>query len=159
MTDMLTPAERSALMARIRSHGTAIEVRLYALVREILGSRWRIDRNDHSLPGAPDVVVPSLRLVLLADGCFYHSCPLHGRPPKSNLDYWVPKLARNVRRDAANRRALRKLGFSVWRFWEHDLTGRALERTARLLRGRLAKHREKTTGGRHRARRGRSIPR
>ena len=139
MTDMFTPAVRSALMARIRSSGTRIETRLYEMVRAILGGRWRIDLNDPSLPGAPDIVVPSLRLVVLADGCFYHSCPLHGRAPKSNLGYWVPKLARNVRRDRANRRRLRALGFSVWRFWEHDLTGRSLVRTEHVLERRLAK--------------------
>jgi DNA mismatch endonuclease (patch repair protein) len=35
-------------------------------------------------------------------GCFWHSCPEHAVAPKSNLDYWTPKLARNVERDERN---------------------------------------------------------
>lgn len=139
MADMFSSTERSELMRRIRSSGTKIEVRLHELVRAALGPRWRIDQNARDLPGVPDILVPSLRLAIFADGCFYHSCPTHGRPPKSNRGYWVPKLARNVRRDRRSRRALRVLGYAVWRFWEHDLTGRAVAKTLLALEHRLAK--------------------
>ena len=124
-------------MSRIRSSGTAPETRLYLCVRRALGRRWRIDQNVRVLPGQPDVVVPHLRLALFADGCFYHSCPLHGHHPKSNSDYWVPKLERNKVRDRLNRRALRKLGFSVWSFWEHDLKDGEAENSMRVLQRRL----------------------
>ncbi len=139
MVDVFDREKRSDVMSRIRSSGTRIELRLYEMVRALLGGRWRIDQNDRALPGAPDVVVPSLRLVILADGCFYHCCPKHGRVPDSNRAYWEPKLAGNVRRDRAHRRALRALGFSVWRFWEHDLEYRGLARTYAVLERRLAK--------------------
>lgn len=137
--DVFDREKRSAVMALIRSSGTRIETRLYEMVRAILGGRWRIDQNDRDLPGTPDVVVPSLRLVLLADGCFYHRCPRHGRVPDSNRAYWEPKLARNVQRDRRNRRALRAMGYSVWRFWEHDLEYRGVQRTLAVLERRLAK--------------------
>ncbi len=136
--DMFTAEERSALMARIRSSGTTPEVRLYELVRAILGNRWRIDRNARHLPGKPDVLVPSLALAVFADGCFFHGCAEHSRVPKSNADYWGPKIARNASRDAASRRQLRELGLEVWRFWEHDLRGRPLESTQASLKVRLA---------------------
>src|ERR1035441_964074 len=94
MADIFDVRKRSEIMSRIRSFGTTPERRLYALVRETLGPRWRIDLNTRTLPGQPDVFIPSLRLVLFADGCFYHGCPRHGHQPKSNQEYWLPKLAR-----------------------------------------------------------------
>ena len=119
MADIYSPAKRSRIMAAIRSTGTGPEQRLYETVRAALGHRWRIDRNVRTLPGQPDILIPSLRLAIFLDGCFYHCCPRHGHLPKSNRGYWAPKLARNVRRDCVNRRALRRMGFGVWRIWEH----------------------------------------
>ena len=124
--------------------------RFCASVREALDRRWRIDKNVRTLPGQPDVVVPSLRLAIFADGCFYHGCPEHDHMPKSNVDYWLPKLARNRRRDRAKRRALRRMGFAVWSFWEHELKGRRMARThlalTRKLKARLGLHRSRQEG-------------
>lgn len=139
MADVFSKQKRSAIMSRIRSSGTSPELRLHAMVREILGHRRRVDLNVTRLPGQPDILIPSLRLAIFADGCFYHNCPVHGHQPKSNETYWTPKLARTTRRDKANRRKLRSLGYAVWRFWEHDFKGRDVERTYRSLRIRLMK--------------------
>lgn len=126
-------------MSRIRSTGTKPEDRLYQIVRHVLGQRRRIDRNVPELPGQPDVVIPSLKIVLFADGCFYHSCPKHGHTPRSHRAYWVPKLARNLRRDANHGRCLRRRGYHVWRFWEHDLKGLKASSTELLITRRLTK--------------------
>jgi DNA mismatch endonuclease (patch repair protein) len=88
-----------------------------------------------------------LTLVLFADGCFYHCCPKHGHHPKSNQDYWVPKLARNCKRDRSNRRRLRGMGLSVWRFWEHDLKGSSIKRTYGILERRLLRRIEAADSG------------
>jgi DNA mismatch endonuclease (patch repair protein) len=61
------------------------------------------------------------RLAVFVDGCFWHACPLHGRKPGSNREYWVPKLRRNRRRDLEVSRRLRADGWSVLRIWEHRL--------------------------------------
>ena len=137
MADIFSVTKRSEIMSRIRSVGTTPERRLYLLVRETLGARWRIDLNARALPGQPDVFIPSLRLVLFADGCFYHSCPRHGHQPKSNRKYWLPKLDRNHKRDLANRKALRAMGFRVWAIWEHELTGKELEKTRKQITRRI----------------------
>lgn len=137
MADIFSKGKRSQIMSRIRSAGTTPERRLYAIVREILGPKRRIDRNVHSLPGRPDVVIPSLKLAMQADGCFYHRCPKHGHEPKTNRDYWLPKLRRNAERDALYRRKLRALGFSVWRIWEHDLKMSKSGRTYAILSRRV----------------------
>jgi DNA mismatch endonuclease, patch repair protein len=126
-------------MSRIKSSGTSPEKLLHSLLRRILGSNCRIRRNVSTLPGQPDFVIPNWRLAIFVEGCFYHVCPKHGHTPKSNRAYWVPKLARNARRDKAKVRALRRMGFSVWRIWEHSLKGRRIQRTSELLCKRLAK--------------------
>src|SRR5690348_2387578 len=110
-------------MSRIKSSGTSPEERLFGVLSEILGRVRTIKRNVRSLPGQPDFLVPSLKLAIFVDGCFYHGCPKHGHSPKSNRHYWIPKLARNLARDRATRRALRKMDFAVWRVWEHSLKG------------------------------------
>lgn len=109
------------------------------VVLEALDGRWRIDSNVRELPGRPDVVVPSLRLAIFVDGCFFHRCPQHGRIPDSNVEYWKPKLEGNTVRDARDRRKLRRMGYAVWRFWEHDFkTLTALESTRTVLHRRIA---------------------
>ena len=137
MADIFSVTKRSEIMSRIRSVGTAPERRLYLLVRETLGARWRIDLNRRDLPGQPDVFIPSLNLVLFADGCFYHSCPRHGHRPKSNRKYWLAKLARNQKHDSVNRKALRAMSCIVWAFWEHELRGNELEKTRKRIIRRM----------------------
>jgi len=139
MPDIFTTEKRSQIMSRIRASGTAPERQLYNLVRRELGHRWRIDSNVQDLPGRPDIVIPSLDLVIFMDGCFYHSCPVHGHVPKSNTAYWSPKLARTALRDKSNRRRLQYRGFAVWRYWEHDLKPAVIGRTHSRLSKRLSK--------------------
>ena len=138
MTDNHTAEQRSANMARIRSSATVPEERLYEAVRFALGYRWRIDRNVAAMPGRPDVVVPSLRVVIFADGCFFHGCPTHYRPPLSNSEYWLPKISGNMERDKTQQSALEADGWSVWRIWEHDLTKRTIPETQLTLGQHLA---------------------
>jgi DNA mismatch endonuclease, patch repair protein len=137
MADNHTPEQRSANMARIRSSGTTPEERLYVAVRTVLGHRWRIDRNVTAMVGRPDLVIPSLRLVIFADGCFFHGCPAHYRVPLSNSEYWQPKIAGNIQRDSIQRNALEADGWTVWRVWEHDLTKKTLPDTQLSLGDRL----------------------
>jgi DNA mismatch endonuclease (patch repair protein) len=137
MADIFSSGKRSQIMSRIRSSGTKPEVHLHAVIQKILGKRRRIDLNVMNLPGCPDVVVPSLKLAIFADGCFYHGCPKHGHTPKSNDHYWGPKLTRNLQRDRVSRRKLRFMGYSVWRVWEHDLRPARLERTINRLQNRV----------------------
>jgi DNA mismatch endonuclease (patch repair protein) len=121
MADIYTRKRRSAIMSRIRSVGTKPEKRLYELIREAIGTRRKIQQNVRSLPGCPDIFIPSLNLIIFCDGCFYHSCPQHGHTPKSNVSYWSEKFVRNRKRDRINRRLLRKSGYVVVCFWEHNL--------------------------------------
>ena len=145
MADIFTARKRSEIMSLIRSHGTRPELRLREIMCAAVGRR-KLVFNDAKLPGCPDAVIPSLRVAVFADGCFYHSCPKHGHIPKSNAAYWRPKLTRNCRRDTLASRRLRSLGFHVWRVWEHDLKDNCLGLTLERLRRRVAKLTQEHTG-------------
>lgn len=136
MTDIFSRRKRSDIMSRIRSCHTKPEEQLFLLVKPLVKKR-KILRNVKELPGHPDILIPSLRLVILCDGCFYHNCPKHGHIPKSNKEYWEPKLVKNALRDSLNRRKLRNAGYYVWKFWEHDLQGKRLANTRLRLKRRF----------------------
>jgi len=86
------------------------------------GLRYRCDFRIDVPSGRvrPDIVFTRRRIAVFVDGCFWHSCPAHGAPPRTNARYWVPKLARNVQRDLRNTEALTSAGWTVIRIWEHE---------------------------------------
>ena len=117
MTQTSPSPELSARMRRIRKTDTKPEMVVRRLVHG-LGYRYRLHRRD--LPGTPDLVFPARRKVIFVHGCFWHQhdCKLGSKKPAANPDYWHPKLARNVERDAENRRRLIELGWDLLVIWE-----------------------------------------
>jgi len=124
--DKLTPERRSENMRRITSKGMKPEMTVRKLAHR-LGYRFRLHRKD--LPGKPDLVFPGRRKVVFVHGCFWHqhSDPecRDGRTPRSNNDYWGPKLRRNVERDAEACASLREKGWDVLTVWECETTNTA----------------------------------
>ena len=131
MADTKTPAERSENMSRIRSTNTKPE----EIVRKYLFSKgFRYRKNDKRYPGKPDIVLPKYRTVIFVNGCFWH---MHGcsrsRLPKSNQQYWKPKIERNIERDADAKKKLEAEGWRVIIIWECELKKKiANERLSRL---------------------------
>lgn len=119
MADKLTPARRSENMRQIKSQNMKPELAVRRLLHS-LGFRFRLHRKD--LPGKPDIVLPRHHAVVFVHGCFWHQHPkrkcFDSRLPKSNLDYWKPKLSRNQERDKANIKDLRSSGWRVLVIWE-----------------------------------------
>lgn len=99
------------------------------------GYRFRKDLRIDAVASRPrpDIVFTKARVAVFVDGCFWHSCPDHGRAPKSNTGYWGPKLRRNVDRDRANDVALAHAGWTVVRIWEHMEIADSLARIASVL--------------------------
>lgn len=137
MTDIFSKRKRSLIMSSIRSRGTKPEAALLGSIRGILGARRAVREHIVLCGVRADLYIPSLKLVLFCDGCFYHGCPRHGHVPKSNRSYWVPKLERNVRRDRRYRARLRRSGYRVWSIWEHRLHSPRLQSLERSLSARL----------------------
>jgi DNA mismatch endonuclease (patch repair protein) len=116
MTDNRSAESRSALMARIGGKNTAPELAVRRLLHG-LGFRFRL--HPKNLPGTPDIAFPSRRKAIFVHGCFWHAhgCRI-GRPPKSRLDYWLPKLEANTRRDAIKVAELEAIGWTAFTVWQ-----------------------------------------
>ncbi|MBN1867345.1 DNA mismatch endonuclease Vsr [Candidatus Sumerlaeota bacterium] len=120
MVDVLSKKKRSEVMAAIRSSANrGTELRLVGIMRSHGITGWR---RHQPLPGKPDFVFRRERLAVFVDGCFWHGCRWHCRMPKSRIEYWEPKIARNKMRDKEVRRILREKGWRIYRIWEHSLT-------------------------------------
>lgn len=115
--DPLSPNARSALMSKIRSKNTSPEIRVRKLIFG-LGYRYRL--HNRKLPGIPDLVFPGRKKVIFVHGCFWHGhdCGAGKNKPKSNLGYWLPKLAANKERDERHIVELNKAGWDVLVIWE-----------------------------------------
>jgi len=84
--------------------------------------------------GRPDFVFPAAHVAVFVDGCFWHGCPAHGQIPASNRRFWKEKINRNIARDIRITRKLRRLGWHVFRVWEHNLGKPLLNRKLGRLR-------------------------
>jgi len=119
MPDVFTIAKRSQVMSRIRGHGNKdTELALICLLRRHRITGWR---RHHNTFGKPDFVFPAAKVAVFVDGCFWHGCPKHASMPVGNRPFWQKKLAANKARDRRVNRTLRRLGWRVLRFWEHDI--------------------------------------
>lgn len=116
----MSPEQRSAHMAKIRSKNTKPELMLRRLLH---GAGYRYRLHGRELPGRPDLVFPGRRKVIFVHGCFWHGhdCPVGSRLPKTNTGFWVAKRLRNQERDAAQKSLLEDLGWGVLVVWECEV--------------------------------------
>ena len=116
---------RSENMRRIKSKGMSPELAVRQLVHR-MGRRYRLHRRD--LPGTPDLVFGPARKAVFVHGCFWHGhddprCR-RGHVPRSNENYWWPKLLRNKERDQRNIAMLEASGWRVLVVWECETRDR-----------------------------------
>jgi DNA mismatch endonuclease (patch repair protein) len=133
LTGYATSLGRSRNMASIRRSDTKPEIALRSALHR-LGLRFRKDYpvRVNGKVIRPDIAFTRRRIAVFVDGCFWHSCPEHGRQPRVNGDYWSPKLQRNAARDREQTRALQSAGWMVVRFWEHEALDSAAGQIASL---------------------------
>lgn len=118
MPDKFSSETRSAIMSRIKSKNTSLETNFRKLLWENNLGRYRI---HYRLPGKPDIVYVSKKVVIFLDGDFWHGYnwkKLGKIPPKA---YWQEKIQKNIDRAQKYNRALKKDGWKVLRFWEHEI--------------------------------------
>ena len=128
--DTISPARRSAVMARIKGRNTGPELAVRRLVHG-MGYRFRLHRKD--LPGRPDLVFSPRKKVIFVHGCYWHrheGCRF-AYSPKSNLEFWTTKFSSNVARDRRVEQELAQLGWKVLTIWECEIAD------AERLRGNL----------------------
>ena len=128
--DTLTLSLRSHCMSRIRGKNTKPEI----LVRKGLHTRgFRFRLHNRKLPGSPDIVLPKYGVAIMVNGCFWHGhkgCR-YATEPKTNIEFWETKIARNRHRDEVTTAHLEALDWTVITVWECELRGK-LESNTRL---------------------------
>ncbi|WP_433410707.1 very short patch repair endonuclease [Saccharomonospora azurea] len=116
-----------------RSKDTRPERRLRTLLHQ-RGFRYRVSvRPVPELRRTADIVFVKAKVAIFVDGCYWHGCPEHYRAAKRNSQFWSTKIEANKRRDTETNRELRKRGWTVFRYWEHEDPGEIVEQVTRVL--------------------------
>ena len=123
-------------MRGIRSRDSKPELAVRSAVHA-LGLRYQVAVRPDGARNSADLVFSRARVAVFVDGCFWHGCPIHGREPRNNREYWLPKLEGNRARDARVTHALRASGWEVLRFWAHEEPFDVAARIRDVVRDRL----------------------
>jgi len=111
---------RSYIMSRVRSKDTSIEV---SLRKALWGAGIRYRKNYREIPGTPDIAITKYQIAIFCDGEFWHGKDWEAKKGKlkSNREYWIDKIERNINRDRETDRDLYGMGWVVLRFWGLDI--------------------------------------
>lgn len=133
--DKLSQQQRHNCMSAIRSKDTKPEM----IVRRGLWKRgFRYRLNYKRLPGRPDLVLKKYRTCIFVNGCFWHGhrvdlntidssecCKI----PRTNRDFWIAKIRRNMERDREEVQRLTQMGWHSITVWECELKPSKREET------------------------------
>ena len=120
MADDLTPEQRRRNMQAIKSKDTTIEL---ALRKALWSKGIRYRKNCKTLIGKPDIAITKYKIAVFCDSEYWHGFDWENRNQKikSNREYWIPKIERNMARDQEVNAALEQEGWTVIRFWERQI--------------------------------------
>lgn len=107
-------------MKNIRSKDTKPEI---TLRKELYknGVRFRLHAKD--IFGKPDIFIKKYKIAIFVDSDFWHGkLYKEGKAiPKTNQEYWIRKLERNIERDEIVNKTLKSQKWTVLRFWESEI--------------------------------------
>jgi len=115
-----TTEQRSKQMSKIRGKNTKPEVE-FRKALHARGVRYRTFAKN--MPGKPDLSSAKKKFAIFIDGEFWHGYDwdIQREKIKSNREYWVPKIERNMQRDRQVSSQLESLGIKVFRFWSKQI--------------------------------------
>jgi DNA mismatch endonuclease (patch repair protein) len=117
--DCFTPEQRSKIMSKIRGTNTKDEVRLAKALWH-LGYRYR--KNNRKVFGTPDLTFKKLKIAIFVDGEFFHGKDWQtSKKPKTNPEFWIKKIERNMQRDVEVNAYLESQNWKILRFWSNDI--------------------------------------
>ena len=116
--DNLTKEQRAKNMRNIRSSGTTPE-RL--VMRELRKRKIYFAKHVTKIIGKPDIVFRRKKIIVFLDSDFWHGHPERFIMPKTNVEYWSQKIARNKERDIKVTKELENQGWKVIRLWDYDI--------------------------------------
>lgn len=141
-----TNAERSKQMSKIRAKNTNPET-VFRKALHAQGIRFR--NHAKGIPGKPDIAIKKYKLAVFIDGEFWHGYDWAAKKEKvkTNRDFWIPKIERNIQRDQQVNTQLKSLGYTVFRFWAFEIK-QDLANCVGLIVGYLLRNRSWQRSGR-----------
>jgi DNA mismatch endonuclease (patch repair protein) len=137
MADVFSKEKRSEIMSHIRGKGTrSTEGKLRNLLIDKGIEGWREAASD--IYGKPDFVFDQERVAIFVDGCFWHGCAECRNIPESNREFWEKKIFKTKARDQEVVAKLSEEGWTVIRFWEHELKKKNIDHSFEKLAAILA---------------------
>jgi DNA mismatch endonuclease Vsr len=118
--DKHTPEQRRRNMQAVKNKDSQIEL----LLRQELWSRGlRYRKNVNRIYGKPDIVFIGKKVAVFCDSEFWHGYNWEERKKdfKSHQEFWIPKIERNMERDAEVTARLESEGWTVIRFWGNEI--------------------------------------
>lgn len=127
-----SPTVRKVMQA-VPGRNTVPEKALRSILHR-MGLRFRIDSEPvRSIRCKADIIFPKAKVSVFIDGCFWHGCPKHFQPPKTNTDWWLEKVRDNQERDKRKTMLIKKYEWVVLRYWEHEIQGANAIKTANKI--------------------------
>lgn len=115
-----TKEQISFNMRQVKNKDSDIEI----MLRKELWSRGlRYQKNVNGIIGKPDIVFKGKKVAIFCDSEFWHGYDWENRKKdfKSNKEFWITKIERNIERDEEVNAQLKKIGWKVLRFWGRDI--------------------------------------
>ena len=118
--DNLTKEQRRKNMQAIKSVGSKAEV---ILAKSLFAKGYRYRKNNSSVLGKPDLTFKKIKLAIFVDGEFWHGkdWEIRKKNLKTNQEYWIPKIERNMQRDIEVNLKLSEQGWRILRFWSREV--------------------------------------
>jgi DNA mismatch endonuclease (patch repair protein) len=115
-----TKEQISYNMSRVRSKDSKIEL---LLRKELWRRGLRYRKNVSRIEGKPDIAFIGKKVAVFCDSEFWHGYNWEEKKDdfKSNRDFWIPKIERNMLRDVTVNAVLEYDGWTVLRFWGADI--------------------------------------
>lgn len=115
-----TEEQISYNMKRVKNKGSEIEL---LLQKELWSRGLRYRKNVKGITGKPDIAFIGKKIAVFCDSEFWHGYDWENRKKdfKSNTEFWIPKIERNIQRDIEVTRELETQGWIVIRFWGKEI--------------------------------------
>ena len=108
-------------MQAVKNKGSKIEL---LLRKELWNRGLRYQLNSKKVYGHPDIVFIGKKVAVFCDSEFWHGYNWEERKNdiKSNREFWIPKIEKNIKRDKDVNDYLTSNGWKVLRFWGKEIT-------------------------------------
>lgn len=116
--DNLSPADRHKNMKNIHSENSVAEC---IVMQELKKRNIYFAKHVKKIIGCPDIVFRRKKVIVFIDSDFWHMNPKKFIMPKTNVEYWRKKIARNKERDEFVNKTLSESGWLILRFWESEI--------------------------------------